>query len=347
MSQVAGAINRPERIFMETGASPNLAGRIEPILRLSEVKKYFPLRRGFGPKARAWVKAVDRISFNIYPGETFGLVGESGCGKSTTGKLILRVLLPSGGHISFLGRDVGAIQGNELKRFRRHIQAVYQDPYASLNPRMRIDRIVAEPLVTHGLLSGRARQEKVLELLDKVGLSEEQSRRYPHEFSGGQRQRIGIARALAPNPKFIVLDEPVSALDVSIQAQILNLLADLQEEFSLTYLLVSHDLSVVEHSCTRVAVMYLGRIVETAPTDILFGRPTHPYTKVLLSAVPVADPDHQVRAIPICGEIPSPIDPPLGCPFHPRCPERLPICSQEEPGVVELASGHLIQCHRC
>ncbi|KIX15540.1 ABC transporter ATP-binding protein [Dethiosulfatarculus sandiegensis] len=320
----------------------------ETVLQVSGLKKYFPHREGFfSRQGKSWIKAVDRVSFGIEKGRTFGLVGESGCGKSTTGKVILRVLDPTDGEVRFLGEDIAAISGKSLKNFRRRIQAVYQDPYASLNPRMRVDHIVSQPLLTHVLYKGGRREERALELLKKVGISREQARRYPHEFSGGQRQRIGIARALAPDPDFIVLDEPVSALDVSIQAQILNLLADLQEEMGLTYLFISHDLSVVEHICDQVAVMYLGRIVESAPTGELFRNPRHPYTKSLLSAVPVADPEYELKAIPLVGEIPSPLNPPKGCSFHPRCPECMPECREQEPFGVSVSSGHLVHCHLC
>jgi oligopeptide/dipeptide ABC transporter ATP-binding protein len=288
---------------------------------------------------------VDGISLTVEEGTTFGLVGESGCGKSTTGKVILRVLQPTSGEVWFSDKDVIQLRGRELRDFRRQIHAVYQDPYASLNPRMRVDHIIGEPLSTHHILSGKEKQKKVMELLEKVGMTAEQAHRYPHEFSGGQRQRISIARSLTLNPKFIVLDEPVSALDVSIQAQILNLLADLQEEFQLTYLLVSHDLSVVEHICKRVAVMYLGKIVEEANKTQLFSSPAHPYTQALLSAVPIPDPDRAFKAVPIPGEIPSPINPPTGCRFHTRCAKRMDVCSEEKPEEVMLESGHKVYCH--
>ena len=258
---------------------------------------------------------------------------------------VLRVLNPTGGRILFQGNDIAGLKGESLLQARRHLQAVYQDPYSSLNPRMRIDHIVGEPLLTHGLMKPAQIKDKVAELMAKVGLLPEHAERYPHEFSGGQRQRIGIARALSINPKFVVLDEPVSALDVSIQAQILNLLSDLQDEFRLTYLFISHDLSVVEHICDNVAVMYLGNIVEQNESRDLFANPLHPYTRALLSAVPIADPDRQPEAIPLKGEVPSPLNPPDGCRFHPRCPERMDICDKERPVMTQAGPGHLVKCH--
>jgi oligopeptide/dipeptide ABC transporter ATP-binding protein len=318
----------------------------EPILRIHNLKKYFHGKSAsLFSRKRVWVKAVDGISLTVEQATTFGLVGESGCGKSTTGKVILRVLQPTSGEVWFSGKDIGQLKGRELRDFRRQIHAVYQDPYASLNPRMRVDHIIGEPLTTHHILSGKQKQEKIMEILEKVGMTAEQAHRYPHEFSGGQRQRISIARSLSLKPKFIVLDEPVSALDVSIQAQILNLLADLQEEFQLTFLLVSHDLSVVEHICDRVAVMYLGKIVEEANKMQLFSSPAHPYTQALLSAVPIADPDRAFEAVPIPGEIPSPMNPPAGCRFNSRCSKRMDICAREEPHDVELGPGHRVYCH--
>jgi len=318
----------------------------QPLVSVEGLHKSFATKTGSGLwKKTGWVRAVEGVSFKIYPGETFGLVGESGCGKSTTGKVILRVLEPSRGRVLFEDQEVSHLKGKGLLKFRSQVQAVYQDPYSSLNPRMRIDHSVAEPLVTHRLLGKEARREKVATLMRKVGLLPEHALRYPHEFSGGQRQRIGIARALAINPRFLVLDEPVSALDVSIQAQILNLLADLQKELRLTYLFISHDLSVVEHICDRVAVMYLGKIVERAESGSLFANPLHPYTQALLSAVPVADPDHLFQAIPLEGEIPSPLNPPPGCRFHPRCPRRMEVCQEQDPRCLEKESGHLVYCH--
>jgi len=291
-----------------------------------------------------WVKAVDGISFSISEGETFGLVGESGSGKSTIGRLILKVLDATSGDMKVLGYNLRELSGKDLFLFRRNIQAVYQNPYGSLNPRMRVGTIIGEPLETHKLLSAKGRKERIHELLLKVGLLPDHAKLFPHEFSGGQRQRIGIARALSTNPKFIVLDEPVSALDVSIRAQVLNLLSDLKDEFGLTYLFISHDLSIVEHFSDRVGVMYLGRIVELANKEQLFQNPSHPYTKALFSAVPIADPDRILEVLPISGEIPSPINPPPGCHFSTRCPYKMDIC-EEDPPSVEIEDGHIVYCH--
>jgi oligopeptide/dipeptide ABC transporter ATP-binding protein len=319
----------------------------EVILEMKGLKKHFPLRRGFTLwKDAGAVRAVDGVSVSIARGETFGLVGESGCGKSTIGKLLLRVLEPTEGEIRFMGEDMTHLKTGDLLRMRRHIQAVYQDPYASLNPRMNAGHIIGEPCRTLGFPGGTSREKRVTDLLQKVGLSAEDGRKYPHEFSGGQRQRIGIARALSVNPSFVVLDEPVSALDVSIRSQILNLLADLQKEFHLTYLFISHDLSVVEYICDRVAVMYLGRIVEQSTKRQLFRNPLHPYTRALLSAVPIPDPDCKLELLPLTGEIPSPINPPPGCVFHPRCPEARDQCKRENPPLLSVEDGHLVQCHR-
>ena len=318
----------------------------QPILEVKNLKKYFTRKYGKALwRKSGLVKAVDGVSLTIERGQTFGLVGESGCGKSTTGKVILKVLDPTEGRVLFSGQDISDLRGRDLFFFRRNVQAVYQDPYASLNPRWRVDHIIGEPLTIHHQLSGRAKTDKISELLDKVGLTADQAHRYPHEFSGGQRQRIGIARALALNPSLVVLDEPVSALDVSIRAQILNLLVDLQEEFQLTYLFVSHDLSVVEHICDEVAVMYLGKIVERASTSRLFSSPCHPYTQALFSAIPVPDPDYQSNTISISGEIPSPLNPPSGCRFHSRCPRCQEICRHEEPAGFSPHPGHEVFCH--
>jgi oligopeptide transport system ATP-binding protein len=319
----------------------------EPLLRVRDLVKTFTRRRGLFSRAVESVRAVDRVGFEIAAGETLGLVGESGCGKSTTGRAILRLIEPDAGEIRFAGRDVTALSGRALRELRRDMQIIFQDPYASLDPRMTVGAIVGEALTIHKLARNRREFEaRVVDLLETVGLRAEHMRRYPHEFSGGQRQRIGIARALAASPKLIVCDEPVSALDVSVQAQVVNLLEDLQQRFGLAYLFIAHDLSVVEHISARVAVMYLGRIVETAPARDLYGAPLHPYTEALLSAVPVPDPAARRRRIMLAGEVPSPSEPPSGCPFHPRCPIRLlPLCAAEAPPLREIAPGRRVACH--
>ncbi len=290
------------------------------------------------------MKAVDDVSLTIAPGETLGLVGESGCGKTTLGRSILRLIEPTGGSVKFENRNVLAMNRSELRAIRRKMQVIFQDPYASLNPRMTVGRIVAEPLVIHKIVSGGRLEEKVAELLAQVGLRPEHSRRYPHEFSGGQRQRIGIARALALNPKFIVGDEPVSALDVSVQAQVLNLMVSLKEKFNIAYLFISHDLSVIRHIADRVAVMYLGKIVETASRDDLFSNPVHPYTDALLAAVPAPDPKTKTKKIILRGDIPSPANPPSGCYFHPRCPLRREGCDSTRQVLKDVAPGHRVAC---
>jgi oligopeptide transport system ATP-binding protein len=319
----------------------------EPLLRVKNLVKQFPVKGGlFGGEVDR-VHAVDGVSFELAPGETLGLVGESGCGKSTTGRCILRLIEPTSGELWFEGRDVTALEGHALRRLSRDMQIIFQDPYASLNPRMTVGAIIGEALIIHGLAKPGAQfDERVVQLLETVGLHPDHRRRYPHEFSGGQRQRIGIARALAVSPKLIVCDEPVSALDVSIQAQVINLLEDLQQQFSLTYLFIAHDLSVVEHISNRVAVMYLGRIVEVASSRDLYTAPKHPYTEALLSAVPIPDPTVARKRMVLEGDVPSPIRPPTGCHFHTRCPIRqLPLCSTQAPALKQCADGHWVACH--
>jgi peptide/nickel transport system ATP-binding protein len=323
----------------------------EPLLEVTELKKYFPIQRGFFKRTVGHVKAVDGVSFHIMEGETLGLVGESGCGKTTTGRTILRAIPPTSGDVLFtdptLGRlNMADLDDRQLKRVHCNMRMIFQDPYASLNPRMTLLDIVGAPLRAMDLARGKEVEDRVAELLEVVGLSPEYMRRYPHAFSGGQRQRIGLARALAPNPKFIVCDEPVSALDVSVQAQILNLLKDLQYDFGLTYLFVAHDLSVVAHVSDRVAVMYVGQIVELAPTAELFSAPKHPYTEALMSAIPRPDPRPREKRILLTGEVANPADPPSGCYFHPRCTYVKEICKVEDPPLEEVSQGHYVRCHR-
>ena len=320
----------------------------EPLLHVENLCKEFTADSSVFSKEKKSVKAVDNISFDIYPGETFGLVGESGCGKSTTGRCIMRLTNPTGGKVVFDGKDVATMSKAELKHMRRDMQFIFQDPYASLNPRMTIGEIVSEPLVIHGEMNNKEeRINYVRELLDIVGLNPEHINRYPHEFSGGQRQRVGIARAFALKPKLIICDEPVSALDVSIQAQVLNLLKDLQKQYGTAYLFIAHDLSVVQHISDRVAVMYLGNMMEVSDWKTLYAQPHHPYTQSLLSAVPVPDPDvqHSRKRIILKGDPPSPINPPSGCRFHTRCPIACEKCSQERPELREVADGHFCACH--
>lgn len=317
----------------------------DTLLEVEHLKKYFPIRKGLWNKTVGQVKAVDDISFSVRRGETFGLVGESGCGKSTTGRSILRLIEPSGGNVRFEGREITELSAEDMRKQRRDMQIVFQDPFSSLDPRHSVQRILEEPLIVHGISSRKERQQRIAKLIEVVGLTRTHLHRYPHQFSGGQRQRIGIARALALQPKLIVADEPVSALDVSIQSQVINLLQDLQTEFKLTYIFIAHDLSVVKHICDRVAVMYLGRIVEIADKQRLYETPRHPYTQALLSAVPEPDPDLKRERIILQGEVPSPANAPVGCAFHTRCPQAMQICSEVRPQLLDTGDGHLTACH--
>ncbi|HTZ80404.1 MAG TPA: dipeptide ABC transporter ATP-binding protein [Stellaceae bacterium] len=318
-----------------------------PVLEVRDLRKYFPIRGGLTARLAAKVHAVDGISFDLHRGETLGLVGESGCGKSTAGKAVLKLIEPTSGTIKLEGRDITRLRRSELRPLRREMQMIFQDPFSSLNPRMSAGQIVAEALAVHGIGRGSERIERVAALFQRVGLRPDQMAEFPHAFSGGQRQRIGIARALAVQPKVIIGDEPVSALDVSIQAQVINLLMDVQEELGLAYLFIAHDLAVVQHIAHRVAVMYLGRIVELADKRALFGEPLHPYTEALLSAVPIPDPRsrHRKRAV-LSGDVPSPVNPPAGCHFHTRCPYATERCRVEAPELRELKPGHFVSCHR-
>jgi oligopeptide/dipeptide ABC transporter ATP-binding protein len=315
------------------------------LLQVKNLKKYFPIKGGLLGKEIGYVKAVDDVSFTVKHGETLGLVGESGCGKSTTGRAILRLIEPTAGQIIFGNQDITSLSSADMRKMRRDLQIVFQDPFASLNPRHTVERILEEPLIVHGIGNAKERKERVKHLLEVVGLSSYHGRRYPHQFSGGQRQRVGIARALAVNPKLIVADEPVSALDVSIQSQVLNLLQDLQQEFHLSYIFIAHDLSVVRHISDRVGVMYLGRIVELADKDRLYENPKHPYTQALLSAVPVADPDANRERIILQGDVPSPANAPKGCAFHTRCWAATQICKEERPAFEDVGNDHFVACH--
>ncbi len=316
-----------------------------PLLEVRNLAKSFTVAPGMlGGKERR-LQAVDDVSFTVEEGETLGLVGESGCGKSTTGRLILRLIEADHGDVLFRGQELLHLNNRQMRPLRRGMQMIFQDPYASLNPRMRIGEIVGEPLKIHGIAKGAALKDEVVRLLATVGLTAEHYHRYPHEFSGGQRQRVGIARALAVRPSLIIADEPVSALDLSIQAQVVNLMQDIQKEFGLTYVFIAHDLSVIEHISDRVAVMYLGRIVELASSESLYRAPRHPYSEALLNAVPIPDPSRKSGRVPLKGEVPSPINPPSGCHFHPRCPYAREICGKERPPLEDQGGGHLAACH--
>ncbi|MFB5662282.1 ABC transporter ATP-binding protein [Alteribacillus sp. HJP-4] len=315
------------------------------LLEVRDLKKHFSSGGKLINRTAPSVKAVDGVSFSISSGETLGLVGESGCGKSTTGRMLMRLINPTAGSIHFQGKELASLSLNDMRLMRKDIQMIFQDPYASLNPRQRVGRIIEEPMIVHGMGDKSYRKKRVQELLEVVGLNSYHAKRYPHQFSGGQRQRIGIARALAVEPKLIIADEPVSALDVSIQSQVLNLLEDLQSEFDLTFLFIAHDLSVVRHISDRVGVMYLGRIVEMADRDALYEEPLHPYTQALLSSVPVPDPEYQQEQIELSGDVPNPADPPSGCPFHTRCPHVMDVCRSVVPEYKEEKAGHNVACH--
>lgn len=318
---------------------------MEALLEINNLKKYFPVKSGFLGKAKENVKAVDDLSFKIFKGETLGLVGESGCGKSTTGKMIVNLLNPTSGEILFDGKNISTLNKKEKRKLAKDIQIIFQDPYASLNPRMTIGDIVAEPMKVNNIVQKDQIEKEVLKLLNCVGLASFHKNRYPHEFSGGQRQRVGIARALALKPKLIVCDEPVSALDVSIQAQVLNLLDDLQKEFDLTYLFIAHGLSVVKHISDRVGVMYLGKLVEIGDGDSLYKEPKHPYSQALLSAIPIPNPKKKKERILLTGDVPSPLNPPKGCRFHTRCRHCMEICKEKEPLLKEIGNNHQVACH--
>jgi oligopeptide transport system ATP-binding protein len=317
----------------------------KPLLQINNLKQYFPTKKGLLSRSMDYVKAVDDISFTIYEGETFGLVGESGCGKSTTGRMILRLIEPTDGEVIYKGQNILDLPKDRMQKLRKEIQIIFQDPYSSLDPRFTIGKTIGEILDIHDMAKGKERKKRVVQLLEAVGLGAQHLNRYPHEFSGGQRQRIGIARALALNPSLLICDEPVSALDVSVQAQIVNLMQDLQEEFKLTYLFISHDLSVVHHVCDRIAVMYIGKIVEMADKETLFKDPAHPYTQALLSAIPVTNPDISIQREILEGDIPSPANPPSGCRFHTRCKYATDECKVIEPSLKDIGEGHLVACH--
>ena len=321
------------------------ARRAAPVIEVEDLKKHYPVGGGFLRRNRETVFAVDGVSFAIAEGETLGLVGESGCGKSTVGRAAMRLIEPTAGSICVSGKDITGISTRELRPYRRQMQIIFQDPFSSLNPRMSVGDIVGEPLSLHGIATGKAREERVAQLFDRVGLSRAQMKNFPHQFSGGQRQRIGIARALAVNPKLIVCDEPVSALDVSIQAQVINLLMDLHRDMKLSYLFISHNLAVVEHISHRIAVMYLGRIVEIADKTTIFTNPGHPYTEALLAAIPVPDPTIRRKGRVLQGDVPSPMRPPSGCRFHTRCPYVVDRCKSETPALREIAPGQHVACH--
>ena len=317
----------------------------ESLITVRDLNIHFPIKRGILSKTVGYVYAVDGVSFDLAKGETLGIVGESGCGKTTAGMAVTQLIPITSGTVTWKGQDMHDLNRSELRKLRREMQLIFQDPYSSLNPRMRVNDILADPMDVHGMYTGSQRRERLAFLLDTVGLAPEQGRRFPHEFSGGQRQRIGIARALALDPSVIIGDEPVSALDVSIQAQIINLLMDLKANFDLSMIIISHDLAVVEYICDRIVVMYLGKVMETAAYSDLYGGPKHPYTQALLSAVPVPDPLHKKERIILKGDVPSPVNPPSGCRFHTRCPERMDICDKEEPEMTEFGNGHKAACH--
>jgi len=318
---------------------------LEELLSVQDLQVHFPIKKGLLSRTVGYVYAVDGVSFRLGKKETIGLVGESGCGKTTTGLAVLRLIEPTGGKVMFQGKEVSRMGKAQLRSLKRQVQMIFQDPYSSLNPRMTVNQILNDPMEIHGVYQGGERGERIAYLLEKVGLTPEQGRRYPHEFSGGQRQRIGVARALALNPQVIIGDEPVSALDVSIQAQIINLLIDLQGEFDLSYIIIAHDLAVVEHICDRIAVMYLGKIVEMSSYKDIYNDPKHPYTQALLSAIPVPDPKAKKERIILKGDVPSPINPPSGCHFHPRCAYRKPECDQNEPPLKDLGNERYVACY--